>query len=548
MTAIPHAAPDLWRRPEITPLALNITVATWIMATCNGGFWSAAVGIFKGAPLELLGMAAAVWSVTFFTLSLVSLPMLHRPAAAVLILIAAAASYYQDTLGVLIDREMVRNIMQTTFTESKHLITVNYVQTMLLKGVLPAAAIFWPRLVRVPFRHLLWRWPLGIAMGFALTVGFLLTDFKAYSAVIREQKQMMGAYQPGATIAALFKYGKDQFRGAQIVAQPLGRDATKGPALLAAEKPALLILFVGETARAQNFGLNGYAVDTTPELRARDVINYPEATACGTSTAVSVPCMFSPFAAEDYTRQKFLGSENLLDVLAHAGMKVEWWDNNTGDQVVAKRIGWTKVDATLNPAACAEGECTDDALLTVIDRTIATMKDDTVLVLHMIGSHGPAYYLRYPQARAVFTPDCRSVQFADCTPGEIVNAYDNSILQTDRVVSAAIDRAQAATGILPAVLYMSDHGESLGEGGLYLHAAPRFMAPEVQTRVPFVLWLSDRFQTAMGLDATCLAQGSAAPVSHDNLFHTVLGLMDVQTAVRSDGLDLSAPCRKGNAM
>lgn len=229
-------------------------------------------------------------------------------------------------------------------------------------------------------------------------------------------------------------------------------------------------------------------------------------------------------------------------------MKVEWWDNNTGDQVVAKRIGWNKVDATLDPAACAEGECTDEALLTVIDRTIANMKDDTVLVLHMIGSHGPAYYLRYPQARATFTPDCRTAQFSDCTPEEIVNAYDNSILQTDLVVAAAIDRAQAATGILPAVLFMSDHGESLGEGGLYLHAAPRFMAPEVQTRVPFVMWLSDRFQTAMGLEATCLTQGASAPVSHDNLFHTVLGLMDVQTKVREDGLDLTAPCRKPDAM
>ena len=548
MTAIPHAAPDLWRRPEVTPLALNIAVATWIMALCNHGFWMAAATVFKGAPLTLLGMGAAVWAVTFFTLSLVSLPLLHRPLAAALIVTAAAASYYQDALGVLIDREMVRNVMQTTFAESRHLITPDYVQTLLFKGILPAALIFWPRLKKVPLRHLLWRWPLGVALGFALTIGCLLTDFKAYSAVIREQKQMMGAYQPGATIAAVFKYSKDQLRGAQAVAQPLGRDATKGSALLAADKPALLILFVGETARAQNFGLNGYARDTTPELHARGVINYSDTTACGTSTAVSVPCMFSPFAAAEYSRQKFLGSENLLDVLARAGLNVEWWDNNTGDQVVAKRVGWAKVDATLDAAACAEGECTDDALLTVIDRTIATMKDDTVLILHMIGSHGPAYHLRYPQARAVFTPDCRTAQFADCSPEEIVNAYDNSILQTDRVLAAAIDRAEAAPGILPAVLYMSDHGESLGEGGLYLHAAPRFMAPEVQTRVPFVLWLSDRFSDAMGIDPACLVAGATAPVSHDNLFHTVLGLMDVQTAVRGDDLDLSAPCRNRDVM
>lgn len=548
MTSILSRDSALWRRPQTTPLALNLVVATYLMVVSNGGFWAAASTLVKGAPLDVIGIGLAVWSVTFFTLSLVSLPWLHRPFLAVLILVAAGAAYYQKTLGVLIDRDMIRNIMETTVTELKHLITADYLRHMALTGVLPAALLFWPRVKWPPLRHLVWRWPVSIAAGFALTVAFLMTDFKAYSAVIREHKEMMGAYQPGATIAALYKYGKDQMRGAQVAAKPLGTDAKKGPHLSAADKPALLILFVGETARAQNFGLNGYARDTTPELRKRDVINFSQASSCGTSTAVSVPCMFSPFARDDYSRPKYLGSENLLDVLAHAGVKADWWDNNTGDQQVAARTGWQRVDAKFDPASCAEGECTDDAFFKVIDTTIKGMTEDTVLVLHMIGSHGPAYYLRYPKAAAVFTPDCRTAQFSDCTPEEIVNAYDNSILQTDRVVAHAIDMAEAAPNVLPAVLFMSDHGELLGEGGLYLHAAPAFMAPEVQTRVPFVLWLSERFAGAMGIDKACLAAKGADAVSHDNLFHSVLGLMDIQTGVRSDDLDLVASCRKTEAM
>lgn len=547
MTTLPHPLSSLWRRPEITPLALNLAVASWIMAVNNAGFWSAAGRLFGGAPGDLVGIGAAIWAVTFVTLSAISLPWLHRPLAALLLVVSAAASWYQQSLGVLIDREMVRNIMQTTVTESRHLITADYLLAVTLKGVLPALAIFWPRLVRRSLGGLLWRWPLGLALGFALTVGCLLTDFKAYAAVLRENKEMMGAYQPGATIAAVFRYAKEQLRDGHVAVHPLGRDAAKGPLLAAAAKPVLLVLFVGETARAQNFGLNGYARDTTPELRARGVINYPDTTACGTSTAVSVPCMFSPFAAADYSRRKFLGSENLLDVLGHAGMKVEWWDNNTGDQTVARRLGWNRVEAALAPAACAAGECTDDALLAVIDRTIRGMTEDTVLVLHMIGSHGPAYFLRYPQARARFAPDCRTAQFSACTAEEIVNAYDNSILQTDRVVAAAIDRAEAAPGILPAVLFLSDHGESLGEGGLYLHAAPRFMAPEVQTRVPFVLWLSDRFARAMAIDPACLATNATRPTSQDNLFHTVLGLLDIRTGARAPGLDLAGACRTTEA-
>lgn len=547
MTIALHPPSDLWRRPEITPLALNLAVATWIMAVNNAGFWSAAARLFGGAPGDLIGIGAAIWAVTFLTLSAVSLPWLHRPLAALLLVVSAAASWYQQSLGVLIDREMVRNIMQTTVTESRHLVTPDYLLAVTLKGGLPALAIFWPRMARPRLGGLLWRWPLGIALGFALTVGCLLTDFKAYSAVLRENKEMMGAYQPGATIAAVFRYAKEQLRDSRVAVRPLGRDAGKGPLLAAAGKPVLLVLFVGETARAQNFGLNGYGRDTTPELRARGVINYPDTTACGTSTAVSVPCMFSPFAAADYTRRRFLGSENLLDVLSHAGVKVEWWDNNTGDQTVARRLGWNRVEATLDPAACAAGECTDDALLAVLDRTIRDIAGDTVLVLHMIGSHGPAYFLRYPETRARFTPDCRTAQFSACTADEIVNAYDNTILQTDRVVAAAIDRAEAAPGILPAVLFLSDHGESLGEGGLYLHAAPHFMAPEVQTKVPFVLWLSDRFARAMALDTDCLAANAVRPASHDNLFHTLLGLLDIRTAVRDPGLDLAGACRDRGA-
>ncbi|MDR0809059.1 MAG: phosphoethanolamine--lipid A transferase [Gemmobacter sp.] len=537
----------LRRRPVITPLVLNLAVATWIMAVSNAGFWSAAARLFAGSTGNLIGIGAAVWAVTFFTLSVISLPWLHRPLAAVLLIISAAASWYQQSLGALIDREMVRNIMMTTVTESHHLITPDFVLAVTLKGVLPALVIFWPRLVRRPLVGLLWRWPLGVATGFALTVGFLATDFKAYSAVLRENKEMMGAYQPGASIAAVFKYAKEQLRDSRITVQPLGRDAQKGPLLAAAGKPALLILFVGETVRAQNFGLNGYSRDTTPELRARNVINFPDTTACGTSTAVSVPCMFSPFTTADYTRRKAIGSENLLDVLSHAGVKVEWWDNNTGDQTVAKRIGWNRIDATLDPAACAAGECTDDALLPVIDRTIRDMTQDTVLVLHMIGSHGPAYFLRYPEEQAEFTPDCRTAQFSACTTDEIVNAYDDTILETDRVIAATIDRLDAAQGILPAILFLSDHGESLGEGGLYLHAAPRFMAPEVQTKVPFVMWLSDRFAGAMAIDTACLRTNAARPVSHDNLFHTVLGMLDIQTTVREPELDLAGACRNGEA-
>ncbi|WP_323036764.1 phosphoethanolamine transferase [Pararhodobacter sp.] len=229
-------------------------------------------------------------------------------------------------------------------------------------------------------------------------------------------------------------------------------------------------------------------------------------------------------------------------MLSHAGLNVEWHDNNTGDQRIASRTGWARIDETLTPEACAV-ECTDEAFLPLIEDRLATITQNTVLVLHMIGSHGPAYYLRYPAERAQFQPTCETSQFSDCTVDQIVNAYDNSILETDFVLSRAIDLMEASDRVLPAMIYISDHGESLGEDGLYLHAAPLFMAPDVQTRVPFMMWLDEDFRTALSLDRSCLSAAARQPVSHDNLFHSVLGLLDVTTQAQDSALDLTHGCR-----
>lgn len=530
-------------QPTLTPAGLNLIVATYMMVAFNAAFWGHLLRLFEGAPMNIACFGVAVWMLTFFTLSLVSLPLLHRPLAAGLILLAAAAAWYQDHLGAVIDKLMIQNVMNTTVAESRQLITVPYLRHMFLTGVIPAALLFWPRITYARVRGLLWRFPLTIAASFLLTFGFLFINLKANVSIIREHHELLGSYQPGATIGALVRYAKMELRAGNVEVKPLGQDAAKGPALLATKKPVLLVLFAGETARAQNFGLNGYSRNTTPELSQLDVFNFKDATSCGTSTAVSLPCMFSPFDRSDYSHERFMGSENLLDVLAHAGVDPVWVDNNTGDQNIARRTGARMVDVTLNPAACAGGECTDAALLTELSAQIGSITEDTVLVLHMIGSHGPAYYLRYPEGFAPFVPDCRTAEFDYCSQQEIVNAYDNSIAFTDHIIASAIKMLDQQDRVLPALFFLSDHGESLGEAGLYLHAAPMFMAPEVQTQVPFLMWLPQKFQETMHVNAACLTDRTSQPVSQDNLFHTVLGLMDISTEVYRPELDITANCR-----
>jgi lipid A ethanolaminephosphotransferase len=167
----------------------------------------------------------------------------------------------------------------------------------------------------------------------------------------------------------------------------------------------------------------------------------------------------------------------------------------------------------------------------------------TVVVLHEMGSHGPAYYKRSAPAQKVFLPECSSHALQDCPPEQIVNAYDNSIRGTDHFLAETIHWLQAQAKDRPtALVYVSDHGESLGEKGLYLHGMPYAMAPQEQTHVPMLMWFSKRMQQSHAVGMDCAQTQADKPWSHDNLFHTLLGLSGVQTQVAQARLDMLSAC------
>ncbi|MCX8507704.1 MAG: sulfatase-like hydrolase/transferase, partial [Rhodobacteraceae bacterium] len=259
----------------------------------------------------------------------------------------------------------------------------------------------------------------------------------------------------------------------------------------------------------------------------------------------SMPCMMSRLTKTHYSYGAGRAEENLLDVLTHAGFHVEWFDNNTGDLGVAQRIKSTMLTDQKDPVSCAKGECEDSIFFKPLQEQLNKATGNTVIVLHQIGSHGPAYFLRYSDAYERFKPACKSAAFSDCTTDEIVNAYDNTIAFTDHFLSTIIDMLKDQDKALTAMYYVSDHGESLGENGVYLHAAPYFMAPVQQTHVPMVLWTSKPFADQFALNDACLRGKVSAPLSHDNLFHTILGLLNVETKVHVPALDLTDGCKNG---
>ncbi|MEO7939904.1 MAG: sulfatase-like hydrolase/transferase [Burkholderiaceae bacterium] len=315
------------------------------------------------------------------------------------------------------------------------------------------------------------------------------------------------------------------------------------------------MLVVGETARAANFSLGGYGRNTNPELAriAADgtaLTYYSAVRSCGTNTQASLPCMLSHLGKQAFesTRQPY---ENLLDVLQRAGLAVLWVDNQSGCKGLCDRVNHVDTFGQTTPGLCADGACFDAVMLSGLDERIAALDAErrargVVLVLHQMGSHGPAYFKRSPAEFKPFLPECTSNVLQDCARDQLVNAYDNTLVYTDHVLASLVGwlADKAAHGRQDtAMVYVSDHGESLGENNLYLHGLPYALAPETQTHVPMLSWVSPPMAQRLNLRPDCLRQHAAGPLSHDNLFHAMLGLADVQTSLYRKDMDWFAACR-----
>ncbi|RYE76086.1 MAG: phosphoethanolamine transferase, partial [Oxalobacteraceae bacterium] len=310
-----------------------------------------------------------------------------------------------------------------------------------------------------------------------------------------------------------------------------------------ANQPSTLVLVIGESTNRQRMSLYGYPRKTTPELAASDVINFPHVTACGTNTEVSLPCMFSPYGRRHYDEKQIRRHESVLHVMEHAGIKTLWRDNQSGCKGVCDGLEVQRPEEQPEPRLCKGNHCLDEILLSGLESALQRNPRDLVIVLHQLGNHGPAYSQRYPDAFRRFMPTCDEPDLGKCSREQIVNSYDNALLYTDHFLAQALQRLQVQGTHEAALIYVSDHGESLGENGVYLHGLPYAIAPREQTEVPMLLWLSPGFAGASGIDAACLRARAAQPASHDYLFHTMLGLMQVQTAAYDGAFDLLDGCR-----
>lgn len=314
-----------------------------------------------------------------------------------------------------------------------------------------------------------------------------------------------------------------------------------------------VVLVLGESSRADHWSLNGYYRETTPNLaKTPGLVNFPHTASCSNGTNVSVACLLTRATRENL---KPLDTENsFLSLFRKAGFKVFWVSNNNFvreqnfevRQVVYNKTDVDKIFSTNSPAS---GEFTflermfkqnrkekysftDSGLLKYLEDLLAGNKGKTFIVLHTVGSHWD-YYNRYPQSFEKFSPSCRAGSYSACSRESIINTYDNSILYTDYFLSEVIARLKNRKAVL---WYVSDHGELLGERGLWNHLNPD-KGPE-QYHVPMIWWASDSFNRTSPATRRKIAAKAQSPVSQDNLFHSVPSCASLTSPAIEKGLNL----------
>lgn len=538
-------------KPRSTTLMI-VLVSLWLTSVGNMALWQSfyAVPEISGWEGALFGGAFAFVIACLIAafLSVFAWRGLLKPAMTLLLLLAAFSTYYMLMYGIVVNTSMVLNVFQTDFREARDQLSWLLAVTVFLIAVLPSIWIWRQPLAQLSLWHQVLRNCSIFLLGLGMAIGTLQLVFQDFASLMKSHTEMRFQINPlnslyGIARLTVFPSKKNlgplQAIGtdAQIVNRPHAQNS----------HPPLLVFVLGETARSQNFSLNGYSRLTNPLLQKESVTSFTHVKSCGTSTAESLPCMFSHLGRSGFNDREN-EFENLLDVLSRSGYAVLWIDNQSGCKEQCARIPSVSTSELKLPVHCSTGECRDTVMLERIADEIAQLPAEkrargTVVVLHQMGSHGPAYYKRTPSEFKSFKPECTDSSLSQCERSEIVNAYDNTIVFTDYFLSRVIAwlKSQEKHNTT-AMLYVSDHGESLGEKNMYLHGLPYSVAPPEQTTVPMITWLSPSFEKTSRISTRCLQTHRDKALSHDNLFHSVLGLMAVQTSVYRRDLDFFATC------
>jgi lipid A ethanolaminephosphotransferase len=525
---------------EINLNYLIIIIALYLVATANFGFFAQVLSIYPFG--NNVGFIVSITGLLFGLMWLLFQLFCYRPIAKpvliAMVMIAAVCGYFTDAYGTIFDTNMLINSIQTDQGEAMGLMSLSFFIRVFLLGVIPAVIIAKIRIKRVPLRRALWQKALTLTSSIALMAVCLLPFGDQYATFFRQHKMVRSYANPITPIYSVIKLGTDYVEKLRhpdtLTLHATDAKRITPTAGTSAAKPKLMVFVVGETVRADHIALNGYKRDTTPLLASQpNIYSFRNATSCGTSTAYSVPCMFSYSNRESYDNNMADYNENVLDTLNKQGVKVVWRDNNSSSKGVANRVTFEDYKtADVNPN-CDE-ECRDIGMLDGFDTLVKSdtgvtadgSAKDTLILLHQMGNHGPAYYKRYPKEFEEYKPVCMTNELAKCDDQSVINAYDNAIRYTDYFLNNVINTLKKYEQDYDVVMvYISDHGESLGENNIYLHGMPYAIAPDAQKQVPVIIWSP----TSNNIDKSSLISTINQPVSHDFITPTLLNFFGITT-------------------
>ncbi|WP_334113509.1 phosphoethanolamine--lipid A transferase [Acinetobacter parvus] len=534
---------------SISLIVFNLLLAIWLGVFLNIAFFEKIRMLtpYNGVKAGLFVVASIIIVVAAynFIFQFFNWKWTAKPLAIALVFIGGFAAYAVNTLGVLITSDQIQNLVQTDIAEARDTWSWHLLTWTLGMTVVPIIVILMMKIKPEPIIRQLLHKVIASVVSLAMVLGLLFVFYVDFAAIFRENRDLKGMISPQNMIASFASYYKKKAPKENLPLVVYGEDAVMQKAQ-ATSLPKLMVLVVGETARAENFSLNGYSKNTNPKLSQQDILNFSQVSSCGTATAVSVPCMFSGMPRKEYEERLASHREGLLDIAQRAGYQVTWIDNNSGCKGTCDRVNQFKIPEPLQQKWCKDKECFDDILIDSFKAYLATIPQDDnrprLIVLHQMGSHGPAYYKRVPAQFKVFKPTCDTNAIQGCSRDALLNSYDNTLLYTDYVLDSLIETLKNTTKYQTALWYLSDHGESTGESGMYLHGAPYAIAPTQQTHIPMLMWFSTVWQHQAKQQVKCLAQQGRQELSQDNLFPTMLSLLDVKSKVIDPNNDMLAAC------
>lgn len=425
-------------------------------------------------------------------------------------LMNAIAVYFVITYGIIVDESMIGNVLNTNYEESSSYFSYKMILYLIFLGVLPSYFIVKSKIERVSFK----RFSILSSLTLLFALVLVFANASNWLWIDKNSKRLGGLAMPWSYVVntSLFYIHQHKKNEKEILLPD---------AKIKDNEKAVVILVIGESARRQNFSLYGYSKNTNPMLSKTQNLFHFNATSSATYTTAGVKSILDHKETDDLY-------EILPNYLYRNDVEVIWRTSNWGEPPVHIKNYQDRAYLHTN---CKEDYCNYDEvlLLGLKDQILASKKNKILIVLHTSTSHGPSYNKKYPPQFEQFKPVCESVELSNCSQAELINAYDNTIVYTDYILHKTIEELKGLNSFKSTMLFVSDHGESLGEKNLYMHGIPMSIAPKEQYEIPFIVWISDSSNKKVK---------SLNNLSQYHVFHSVLNFLNIESPIYNEEMNI----------